>query len=121
MWGFALEPHFIWCVLQAFFKFVSFLDPGLIMRLDFSAGAVMGPESVAVDDPRVPTGSTLAVLTPWQRTKLPGFDATEFTATQSFVPSTDGTAQIPIFVVRRKAATPGPRPTLLYGYGGFSE
>ena len=107
--------------LQAFFKYVSFLDPGLIMRLDFGAGTALLPESVAVADPRSAAAAPLAVLTPWQSTRLAGFDASEFTATQSFVKSTDGTAQIPIFVVRRKTAEAGPRPTLLYGYGGFSE
>ena len=112
-----LPPHW-----QAFFKYVSFLDPGLVMRLDFGAGAALLPESVAVADPRsAAAGAPLAVLTPWQSTRLAGFDASEFTATQSFVKSTDGTAQIPIFIVRRKTAEAGPRPTLLYGYGGFSE
>lgn len=88
------------------------------MRLDFRSDAAIGAESVSIAHP---DGATLAVLTPWKRTLLPGFDASEFTATQSFVTSDDGTAQLPIFVVRRKTASSSPRPTLLYGYGGFSE
>jgi len=49
------------------------------------------------------------------------FDATGMRAEQRFARSRDGT-RVPYFVVWPKAenaATPGPRPTLLYGYGGF--
>lgn len=46
----------------------------------------------------------------------PGFfDAQNLTVTQHFATSLDGT-QVPYFVV---ASGPGPRPTLLGGYGGF--
>ena len=40
--------------------------------------------------------------------------------TQSFVPSSDGTA-VPVFLVHRADVDPGrgPSPTILYGYGGF--
>ncbi|MET0995202.1 MAG: prolyl oligopeptidase family serine peptidase [Mycobacterium sp.] len=43
------------------------------------------------------------------------FDADDITVTQHFATSADGTA-VPYFVV---ASGPGPRPTLLGGYGGF--
>lgn len=43
------------------------------------------------------------------------FDAENLTVTQHFATSLDGT-QVPYFVV---ASGPGPRPTLLGGYGGF--
>ncbi|CAN5631513.1 prolyl oligopeptidase family protein [soil metagenome] len=43
------------------------------------------------------------------------FDADDITVTQHFATSLDGTA-VPYFVV---ASGPGPRPTLLGGYGGF--
>ncbi|WP_239656367.1 prolyl oligopeptidase family serine peptidase [Mycobacterium riyadhense] len=48
------------------------------------------------------------------------FDAENVTVAQHFVTSADGTS-IPYFVVRPEGAdSPGePRPTLLYGYGGF--
>ncbi|MDP9043696.1 MAG: prolyl oligopeptidase family serine peptidase [Pseudomonadota bacterium] len=50
----------------------------------------------------------------------PRFDATSMRVDQCFATSPDGT-QVPYFVVwpDRIAATAGPRPTLLYGYGGF--
>ena len=104
-----------------FLKYVSFLDPGLILRLDFGVDATIGPDSVTIANPRDPGASPVAVLSPWQRTSLNGFDASMFTATQSFVTSSDGTVKLPIFIVRRKASALGPRPTLLYGYGGFSK
>ncbi len=48
------------------------------------------------------------------------FDATGISTRQFFATSDDGTA-IPYFVVKRDDAQAGPRPTLLYGYGGFSN
>ncbi|WP_440712794.1 prolyl oligopeptidase family serine peptidase [Gordonia sp. FQ] len=47
------------------------------------------------------------------------FDAIGVTARQFFATSDDGTA-IPYFVVQRDDGD-GPRPTLLYGYGGFEN
>ncbi|MBW3613817.1 MAG: prolyl oligopeptidase family serine peptidase [Actinobacteria bacterium] len=38
---------------------------------------------------------------------------------QVFVPSADGTP-VPMFVIDRDGAGNGPRPTILYGYGGFN-
>ena len=47
------------------------------------------------------------------------FDATGMRAEQRFATSRDGT-KVPYFVVWPRAGThEGPRPTLLYGYGGF--
>ncbi|GAC56963.1 peptidase S9 family protein [Gordonia hirsuta DSM 44140 = NBRC 16056] len=50
------------------------------------------------------------------------FDADGVSTEQFFATSDDGT-QIPYFVVRRTGpgGTDGPRPTLLYGYGGFGN
>lgn len=43
----------------------------------------------------------------------------KFSIEQQFYPSTDGTS-IPIFVItNRTSKQDGPRPTILYGYGGF--
>ncbi len=42
----------------------------------------------------------------------------EVTVTRSRATSADGT-QVPYFVIRPKNGPDGPRPTLLYGYGGF--
>lgn len=47
------------------------------------------------------------------------FDPEAYQVTQTFYRSKDGT-RIPMFLVRRKDAGEGPRPTLLYGYGGFN-
>ncbi len=50
------------------------------------------------------------------------FDAENISVAQNFVRSQDGTP-IPYFVVRPggSAASDGPAPTLLYGYGGFES
>ena len=52
--------------------------------------------------------------------QLPAFfDAANFTTTQHFVTSKDGT-RVPYFMVARKdLVANGANPTLLYGYGGF--
>ncbi|WP_072690674.1 prolyl oligopeptidase family serine peptidase [Rhodococcus marinonascens] len=47
------------------------------------------------------------------------FDADGILVSQHFAVSDDGT-EIPYFVVRREDAA-GPRPTMLYGYGGFEN
>ena len=48
------------------------------------------------------------------------FDAAGITTEQYFATSDDGT-QVPYFVVRTANDDDGPRPTLLYGYGGFGN
>lgn len=97
------------CDQQAYIKFVSFLDPGQILRLDVGAAV-----------PTAETAVSSASLTSWHQTLLSGFDAAEFTSERSFVTSSDGSTQLPIFIVRRKVVPAGPQPTLLYGYGGFN-
>jgi prolyl oligopeptidase len=63
----------------------------------------------------VDTGKTEAVLTP----KV-AFDPDDFTVSQVFYPSRDGT-RIPMFIAHRKGVElNGNNPTLLYGYGGFN-
>ncbi len=47
------------------------------------------------------------------------FDHTQFTTRQVFYTSKDGT-RVPMFLLHRKDLPPGPRPTILYGYGGFN-
>ncbi|MDO4605871.1 MAG: prolyl oligopeptidase family serine peptidase [Bowdeniella nasicola] len=46
------------------------------------------------------------------------FDATGVQVSQHFATSSDGT-RIPYFVLTPPTDAPSPRPTLLYGYGGF--
>jgi prolyl oligopeptidase len=64
-----------------------------------------------------------AEITTFYETRLPDFDPSQYEAKQVFVPSKDGTVKLPLFIVAKKQA-PGthavPRPTLLYGYGGFN-
>ncbi len=59
------------------------------------------------------------------RAVIPGLNPDEYTTTQVFYTRKDGT-KVPMFLVRRSdaadaaAATKKPRPTFLYGYGGFN-
>lgn len=82
---------------ETFFAFSSYNYPTTIYRYDVASGQA----------------------TPWAQPKV-AFDPADFTVEQRFYPSKDGT-RIPLFLVYRKGldlAT--PRPTLLYGYGGFN-
>ncbi|VVA91979.1 unnamed protein product [Arabis nemorensis] len=83
-----------------FFRFTSFLTPGVIYKCDLSNEA---PE-----------------VTVFREIAVPGFDRTAFQVTQVFYPSKDGT-NIPMFIVARKEIKlDGSHPCLLYAYGGFS-
>ena len=103
---------------QAFVKFVSFLAPGTILSLTFGSGGIIKSGIAAAP-----------AIHPLYETMVADFNASEYTVEQVFVPSTDGTVKIPLFIVRRRAATaaeagtnaaPSPAPTLLYAYGGFN-
>ncbi|EOA36816.1 hypothetical protein CARUB_v10008428mg [Capsella rubella] len=83
-----------------FFRFTSFLTPGMIYKCDLSH-----------EVPKVTVFREIAV---------PGFDRTTFHVSQVFYPSKDGT-KIPMFIVARKdIKLDGSHPCLLYAYGGFS-
>lgn len=79
---------------ETFFAFTSFNRPTTIYRYDVESGEE----------------------TPWAAPKLL-FNPDDYTVSQVFYSSKDGT-RVPMFVVRKAGAT-GPAPTLLYGYGGF--
>ena len=82
---------------ETFYSFASFNTPTSIHRYDLVTGESR----------------------PWREPKL-AFKPADFTVTQVFYKSKDGT-RIPMFLAHRKDVTPdGNRPTLLYGYGGFS-
>ncbi|XP_074279133.1 uncharacterized protein LOC141604609 [Silene latifolia] len=83
-----------------FFRFTSFLSPGLIFKCDLEADV---PE-----------------MKIFRETVVHKFDRSEFQVDQVFVPSKDGT-KIPMFIVARKGISlDGSHPCLLYGYGGFN-
>lgn len=92
---------------EAFVEWSSFTDPGSSFRID--TGAVDAPEplpdnadeAAGGDGGRSGSVPTVEVVTE-RRTGT----------------SADGTA-VPMTVVRRADLPSGPRPTLLYGYGGF--
>jgi prolyl oligopeptidase len=80
-----------------YFSFQSFNRPPTVYRHDLAAHV-----TESWNEPRV------------------AFRADDFTTEQVFFASKDGT-RVPMFVTRRRGAPPGPAPTLLYGYGGFSN
>ncbi len=80
---------------EGFFAFSSFATPTTIYRYDVKTGTA----------------------TPWATPKV-AFDPAQYSVTQRFYTSKDGT-RVPMFIVRRKDVT-GPAPTLLYAYGGFN-
>ena len=79
---------------ETFFSFTSFNRPTTIYRYDAASGEV----SV------------------WEAPKV-AFNPEDYSVSQVFYASKDGT-RVPMFIVRKAGAT-GPAPTLLYGYGGF--
>ncbi|GMH04651.1 hypothetical protein Nepgr_006491 [Nepenthes gracilis] len=83
-----------------FFKFASFLSPGIIYQCNLDSG---------VPDMKI-----------FQEIVVPKFDRTEFQVDQVIVSSKDGT-KIPMFIVARKGILmDGSHPCLLKGYGGFN-
>ncbi len=82
---------------RAYFHYTSFTQPDQIFETDVRTGAA----------------------TLWRAIDVP-VDTSRFAVEQVHYPSKDGT-RISMFIVRRKdLALDGERPTLLYGYGGFS-
>lgn len=82
---------------EAFYSYESFVSPPSIYRYDIQSGE-----------------STLIY-----RAKV-DFDSSQYETRQVFYPSKDGT-KVPMFITAKKG-TPldGSRPTILWGYGGFS-
>ena len=81
---------------ETFFSFASYNRPSAIYRYDAGADQV----------------------SPFAEPQLV-FDPERFSVEQVFFASKDGT-RVPMFLMRRKNLPAGPRPTLLYGYGGFN-
>lgn len=86
---------------EVFVDFTSFVVPFESLRLE---GSFDAPESLR--------------LAPWDSVSARGA-ASDVTVTRLFARSKDGTA-VPLFVVSKPSAAAGPRPTVLYGYGGFN-
>ena len=82
---------------ETFYAFTSYATPTSIYRYDLKTG-----QSTQIRSPKV------------------DFDPSQYTVRQAFYTSKDGT-RVPIIVSHRKdLKLDGNRPTLLYGYGGFS-
>jgi len=81
---------------EAFFSFASFNRPTAIYRYDSASNQVS-----SFAEPRL------------------AFEPEDYEVEQKFYASKDGT-RVPMFLVRRKDLPAGPRPTLLYAYGGFN-
>lgn len=81
---------------ELFMAFTSFATPASIYRM-------------TIGDAAVPAVFKAPELT---------FDPAQYSVEQRFFASKDGT-KVPMFVVHRKDLGTGPRPTMLYGYGGF--
>lgn len=76
--------------------FHSFAMPPAVHQLDFASGK----------------------LTLWEQVSAP-IDSARYEIRQVRFTSRDGTS-VPMFVLSKRDAVAGPRPTLLYGYGGFN-
>ena len=81
---------------ELYFGFTSFNRPTTVYRHDLGAGA-----SEPFHPPKV------------------AFKADDYVTELVFSTSKDGT-RVPLFIARRRDLPPGPRPALLYGYGGFA-
>lgn len=86
---------------EIFYHLVSFVNPGIIYRYDFSTPEV---------EPTIYHEFKL---------NLEGFDKKQFKVEQVFYSSRDGT-KIPMFIMQKNTKPKEPKPTLLYGYGGFN-
>lgn len=85
---------------ECFYFFTSFVNPGLIYRVDFSTGE--------------------PITSVYQQINIPDFDPTKFQTHQVYYTSKDGT-KVPMFLVSRANTEKDPsRACLLYGYGGFN-
>jgi prolyl oligopeptidase len=82
--------------METFYSFASYNRPATIYRYDVRTG-----QSTVFAQPEL------------------AFDPATYQVEQVRYRSKDGTS-VPMFLVRRKDLPAGPRPTLLYGYGGFN-
>lgn len=105
---------------RAFVKFVSFLAPGTLLKLEvLPAGApASAPAGPGFEASVALPGGTTARVTTYRETRVPGFAAEDYEAVKEMVPSTDGTVRVPVFLVRKKRAPDAPAAPancLLYG------
>jgi len=84
---------------EIFFQFVSFLVPGVVYHFNFDNLNC---------EPKI-----------FKETKIPNFDREAYKVEQIFYPSSEDGEKIPMFIIRKNGKEIQPRPTLLYGYGGF--
>ena len=81
---------------DSYYGYTSFTTPETIYHVDLHTG----------------------VSSVFRAPKLP-FNPQDYTVRQEFYTSKDGT-RVPMFIVARQGIAKGPRPTILYGYGGFN-
>ncbi|XP_055512409.1 prolyl endopeptidase-like [Leucoraja erinacea] len=85
---------------EIFYKFNSYLTPGIIYHCDLTQEIL---------EPKV-----------FREVEIKGFDFSDYQTVQVFFPSKDGT-KIPMFIVHKKGIKQdGSHPVFLHGYGGFN-
>ena len=88
-----------------YFRFVSFLNPGIIYQTVYDGNQGSGSFKTSVV----------------RETKLDGFNRADFVVKQEFYTNPKDGTKVPMFITHPKnLPMDGNNPVYLYGYGGFS-
>jgi prolyl oligopeptidase len=98
---------------ETFVEYVSFVTPPRVLRVDLAATKKGKAAASAKGEP-----ASAAAPSTWDQV-AGDFSAEGVTVSRTIATSKDGT-KVPMFIVAKEPASKEPRPTLLWGYGGFN-